>query len=42
MADENRAVLLVLKYTSKIVFRAQNAEEKSITSKRLIKKHKED
>lgn len=42
MADENIAVLLVLKYTSKIVFRAQNAEEKSITSKRLIKKHKED
>lgn len=43
MADENRAVLLVgFKYTLKIVFRAHNKEERSITSRRLIKKHEED
>lgn len=42
MADENITVLLVFKYTSKIVFVTHNTEERSIRSKRLIKKHEKD
>lgn len=42
MADEKTAVLLAFKYTFKIVLGAHNAEERSVTSKRLSKKHKED